>query len=270
MPPSPPIRRPLHVCGTYPIVVYEAGGRCACQHVLVHLCCECVRPAEGSVRGAWKRAWGAYLEACRASARAASSTQHTHTVASAAISVCRARRCCVLPCTPHVSPPPHPSLFFPLTCSEHVVHGSHAVRAVQVRLLTDLFSVLIPGIQTDYPHRSIALTMAATAEPAIVFLAGEGARFEGAYETHVHVLPPSDGMHGAHAMGGVVPDEAVEVAVLTAEVSGVVDLKFKKSKVSDLKVRLPNACVPGTLRAAARVDTCPLPVSVLSSGISRG
>lgn len=133
--------------------------------------------------------------------------------------------------------------------AEHAVRAEHAERAVgavQVRLLTDLFSVLIPGIQSDYPHRSIALTIAATAEPTVVFLPGKGARFEGTYETHVYVLPPSGGTHGTRASGGGVPDNAVDVAVLEAEVSGVAALEFKRSKVSDLQVRQPRACVPFT------------------------
>lgn len=119
-----------------------------------------------------------------------------------------------------------------------VLYKSYAAHAVQIRLLTDLFAVLIPGVQVDYPHRSIALTIAATTQPAVAFLPGKGARIAGSYETHVFVLPTGGDMHGAHAFGEL-PDGAIEVAVLETELSGVVDLQFKRSKVSDLEVRGP-------------------------------
>eukprot|EP00892_Ulva_mutabilis_P006037 jgi/Ulvmu1/3805/UM018_0015.1 len=117
-----------------------------------------------------------------------------------------------------------------------------------VRLLTDVFAVLIPGVQEDYPHRSIALSLDATSEPEVAFLSGKGARFAGSYETRVYVLPADYAVEAAgstaYATGSGpqvaaagLPDGSIEVAVLEAELSGVVDLQFKQSKVSDLKVK---------------------------------
>lgn len=121
----------------------------------------------------------------------------------------------------------------PCNCGGGAKGGERGGRALQIRLLTDLFAVLVPGVQKDYPHRSIALSVNATAEPEVAFLADKGARVAGSYETRVYVLP--EGAAAERDAGGL-PAGAIKVAVLDATVSGVVDLQFNKSKVSDLEV----------------------------------
>jgi hypothetical protein len=105
---------------------------------------------------------------------------------------------------------------------------------LQVRLLTDVFQVLIPGINVDYPHRGLALSVATTEEPVVTFVAGEGMRFSGAYETRVWVLPEAPAApHG----DSCAQEGAVEVAVLRATVSGVAEVQYERTLVPHLDVR---------------------------------
>lgn len=105
----------------------------------------------------------------------------------------------------------------------------------------------IPGIYKAYPHRSLAMTINATAEPVVKFVAGKGLHFSAAYETHVWVLPEKpDAAHttppyttaddNVQQHGACADDGAIEVAVLETTASGIVNVQYERSEVSDLNV----------------------------------
>jgi hypothetical protein len=133
---------------------------------------------------------------------------------------------------------------------------------VQVRLITDLFQVLLPGIQQDYPHRPLQLTMVATSQPNISFVEGAGASLVATYNTSVAVVLDGSNRRGSPA-GVLFPevseqaegaasaarsyiaasdfndgksDRLVEVAVLEAKVAIVADVGYTSTTVSKLDI----------------------------------
>ena len=82
---------------------------------------------------------------------------------------------------------------------------------VQLRLITDLLPVLLPGIQRDYPHTRVALDVQATAMPRVAFIDGIGMLLDASYDTDVYVLPHSTA-GGVTAADVVGPSQGMRVA----------------------------------------------------------
>lgn len=74
---------------------------------------------------------------------------------------------------------------------------------MQVRLITDLLPYLLPGIQVDFPHRSVEFNVAATALPNVSFSAATGMATAAAFDVRVYVLPLAGVATGAADNAGV-------------------------------------------------------------------
>lgn len=79
------------------------------------------------------------------------------------------------------------------TChSADACHRADARRLLpQVRLISDLFAVLIPGLSKDYPHAPMRIRVAATSQPNLDFRAGSGGALEATFQTEVFVQAPA-------------------------------------------------------------------------------
>ena len=138
-----------------------------------------------------------------------------------------------------------------------------------MRLITELMPYLLPGVQTEFPHHSVAFRVAASATPNVTFAAGAGMPTSAAFDTTVYVLPSNatapvaaaraaagsgvaeavaswlqarsraggagDAAAAAAAAAAPVPG-AVEVARLRATVTATVDVAFHRSHLSGLRV----------------------------------
>lgn len=60
---------------------------------------------------------------------------------------------------------------------------------MQLRLITDLLPYLLPGVQKEFPHTSVAIDVKATAMPRVAFIGGTGMLMQASYDTYVYVLP---------------------------------------------------------------------------------
>lgn len=116
----------------------------------------------------------------------------------------------------------------------------------------------IPGIYQKYPHRSIALTINATVEPSVEFVADKGLQFSTAYETRVWVLPESPNGASSTAAdqplsehGACAEDGAIQVAVLETTASGVANVQYESTEVSDLNVKYTVKESPFNIHPAA-------------------
>lgn len=106
------------------------------------------------------------------------------------------------------------------------------------------------------------MTINATAEPSVSFVAGKGLQFSAAYETRIWVLPVAhDTAHitpqytataeNTNQHGACADDGAVEVAVLETTVSGVANVQYEGTRVSDLNVEYTVKESAFQIRAAA-------------------
>jgi hypothetical protein len=134
---------------------------------------------------------------------------------------------------------------------------------MQIRLITDLLPYLLPGIQVDFPHRSVEFNIAATALPNVSFSSATGMATATAFDVRVYVLPlagvatgsaePASGLqtakrrlpvnstpvqpplsaeHVARLRQGDPAGAREEVAHLSARVSANVEVAFKGIRFS--------------------------------------